>query len=194
MAALDKPDLHPEGQLLPETYHFARGTNDIELLRQAHVGLANLLDASWAARDPELPLKTPYEALVLASIVEKETALESERAKIAGVFVRRLQQGMRLETDPTVIYGLGEAFDGDLRREDLRNDTPYNTYRRAGLPPTPIALASAASLQAALHPEGGDALFFVATAAPDGSHYFSSSYEEHVAAVRRYLNRLREQR
>ncbi|MEE8307473.1 MAG: endolytic transglycosylase MltG, partial [Gammaproteobacteria bacterium] len=145
-------------------------------------------------RDADLPLKTPYEALVLASIVEKETALETERPLIAGVFVRRLDRGMRLETDPTVIYGLGEAFDGNLRREDLRADTPYNTYRRAGLPPTPIALASAASLRAALHPAGGETLFFVATAAPDGSHYFSSSYEEHVAAVRRYLKRLRESR
>lgn len=194
MAAIGKPELHPEGQLLPETYHFARGVTDVELVRQAHQSLVTLLAESWSERDADLPLKTPYEALVLASIVEKETALESERALIAGVFVRRLDRGMRLETDPTVIYGLGMSFDGNLRREDLLADTPYNTYRRAGLPPTPIALASAASLRAALHPAAGDALFFVATASPDGSHYFSASYEEHVAAVSRYLKRLREQR
>ncbi len=194
MVALGKPDLHPEGQLLPETYRFARGTSDVELVSQAHRSLVVLLDQAWPGRDPKLPLNSPYEALVLASIVEKETALDTERAQIAGVFVRRLDRGMRLETDPTVIYGLGDAFDGNLRRRDLRADTPYNTYRRAGLPPTPIALASAASIHAALHPAGGNALFFVATAEPDGSHYFSATYEEHAAAVSRYLNRLRERR
>lgn len=194
MAELGKPDLHPEGQLLPETYRFPRGVSDVEIVRQAHLGLETLLHESWPERNTELPLKTPYEALTLASIVEKETALETERAQIAGVFVRRLNKRMRLETDPTVIYGLGETFDGNLRREDLRADTPYNTYRRAGLPPTPIALASAASIRAALHPADGDAMFFVATGAADGGHYFSSSYEEHVAAVSRYLRRLREQR
>lgn len=194
MSALGKPDLHPEGQLLPETYHFPRGTSDLELLRQAHRALGSLLDEMWANRADDLPLNLPYEALILASIVEKETALDTERAQIAGVFSRRLNMGMRLETDPTVIYGLGESFDGNLRRRDLQADTPYNTYRRAGLPPTPIALASPASLQAALNPAPGDSLFFVATGEGDGGHFFSATYDEHLAAVSRYLKRLKERR
>src|SRR5690606_35674623 len=139
-------------------------------------------------------LSTPYEALILASIIEKETALESERRAIAGVFMRRLKRGMRLQTDPTVIYGLGDSFDGDLRRGDLERDTPYNTYTRFGLPPTPIALASAASIEAAVDPEEGDALYFVATGLPDGSHYFSATLEEHNRAVSRYLERLNQAR
>ena len=194
MAGLGKPNVHPEGQLLPETYHFPRGTSDLALVKQAHQALTSILDEIWPRRAGGLPLDNAYEALILASIIEKETALDSERPEIAGVFVRRLNRGMRLETDPTVIYGLGDGFDGDLRTRDLVADTPYNTYRRAGLPPTPIALASAASLHAATHPAPGDALFFVATGEGDGSHYFSQTYEEHLAAIERYHARLRESR
>jgi len=143
------------------------------------------LDEEWAGRAEGLPLKDPYEALILASIVEKETAVPEERARIAGVFVRRLQRGMRLQTDPTVIYGLGEGFDGNLRKHHLRDRTnPYNTYRHGGLPPTPIALPGRASIHAVLHPAPGDALYFVAKG--DGSHHFSATLEEHARAVRRY--------
>ena len=192
MAALGKPDLHPEGQFLPDTYVFPRGTTDLELLQWAHEALVGHLDAAWANRSPDSVLAEPYEALILASIVEKETALAAERPMISGVFHRRLERGMRLQTDPTVIYGLGDAFDGDLRRRDLTRDTPYNTYTRRGLPPTPIALAGAASIEAAVRPEITDALYFVATGEPDKSHYFSATIEQHNAAVRRYLARLRE--
>ena len=142
--------------------------------------------------DGGLPLASSYEALILASIVEKETALESERARIAGVMIRRLERGMRLETDPTVIYGLGADYDGNIRRRDLQTDTPYNTYTRTGLPPTPIALAGADSIEAVMHPEAGEALYFVATGEPDGSHYFSATLDEHNEAVRRYLQRSRQ--
>jgi UPF0755 protein len=147
-----------------------------------------VLQSLWPARDSGLPFGTPYEALILASIVEKETALASERGQIAGVFVRRLQSNMRLQTDPTVIYGLGTAFDGNLTRAQLREDTPWNTYTRPGLPPTPIALPGLESIEASLHPASGESLYFVAIG--DGSHYFSSTLEEHNQAVRRYqLNR-----
>ncbi len=192
MAELGKPELHPEGQFFPDTYRFPRGTTDVKLMAQAHAALQERLSAAWAQRQPDLPLENPYQALILASIVEKETALDSERAEIAGVFVRRLEKRMRLQTDPTVIYGLGERFDGNLRRRDLNRDTPYNTYTRGGLPPTPIALAGAQSLQAAVQPAAGDALYFVATGAGDGSHYFSATLKDHNAAVMRYLERLRE--
>jgi len=194
MAELGKPDVHPEGQFLPDTYTFPRGTRDVELLGWAHRALERKLDDAWARRTEAVALSTPYEALILASIIEKETALESERRAIAGVFMRRLKRGMRLQTDPTVIYGLGDSFDGDLRRGDLERDTPYNTYTRFGLPPTPIALASAASIEAAVDPEEGDALYFVATGLPDGSHYFSATLEEHNRAVSRYLERLNQAR
>lgn len=194
MKALGSPNLHPEGQFFPDTYLFARGTTDLEFLRIAHRRMQTELEAAWAERAPDLPLTSPYEALVLASIIEKETALEEERPVIAGVFIERLRRGMRLQTDPTVIYGLGEAFDGNLRRGDLQSDTPYNTYTRAGLPPTPIALPGAGSLRAAVRPQVTGALFFVATGKGDGSHDFSRTLEEHQAAVRRYLRELRRRR
>ena len=191
MAALGAPDLHPEGQFLPDTYSFPRGTSDLAVLRMAHVALTQVLDDAWRNRSETGVLETPYEGLVLASIIEKETSLESERALISGVFHRRLMLGMRLQTDPTVIYGLGEGFDGDLTRADLAADTPYNTYTRGGLPPTPIALAGRGSILAAFAPAETEALYFVATGEPDGSHAFSSTLEEHNAAVRRYLDRQR---
>lgn len=194
MARLNKPDMAPEGWFLPETYRFPRGTTDLELLRMAHAAMERALAETWATRADDLPLESPYEALVLASIIEKETGLADERREIAGVFARRLKRGMRLQTDPTVIYGLGPEFDGNLRRADLRADTPYNTYTRHGLPPTPIALPGRAALAAAVNPADGEALFFVATGRPDGSHYFSTTLEEHNRAVARYLATLRERR
>jgi UPF0755 protein len=152
------------------------------------------LQAAWAGRVADLPFDDPYEALILASIIEKETGLDVERERVSGVFVRRLQRGMRLQTDPTVIYGLGEEFGDRLRRADLQRDTPYNTYTRHGLPPTPIALPGLRSLEAAVNPAAGEELFFVATGRPDGSHYFSVTLDEHNRAVARYLQRLRERR
>ncbi len=176
---------HPmEGQLLPETYFYTAGTTDFELIKRAYTALWHYLQTVWPQRDPSLPLKTPYEALILASIVEKETGRADERAKIAGVFIRRLQKGMRLQSDPTTIYGLGEKFDGNLTRADLHRKTPYNTYRIKGLPPTPICLASTASIDAVLHPAPGKALYFVAKG--DGTHVFSETLAEHNRAVRRY--------
>lgn len=184
MNRLGKPGMAPEGWFLPETYRFPRGTSDLEFLRRAHKAMEQYLAGAWENRATDLPLASPYEALILASIVEKETAVPEERGAIAGVFVRRLQKGMRLQTDPTVIYGLGDAFDGNLRRGDLQADTPWNTYTRGGLPPTPIALPGRASIDAVLHPEPGDALYFVSKG--DGSHHFSTTIEEHNAAVRKY--------
>ncbi|HEY8540606.1 MAG TPA: endolytic transglycosylase MltG [Steroidobacteraceae bacterium] len=191
MRAVGKPGVHPEGQFFPDTYHFPRHTPDIEILKLASARMSAELEKAWAERAPDLPLAGPYEALILASIVEKETALDRERPLIAGVFVERLRRGMRLQTDPTVIYGIGANFDGNIRRADLLRDTPYNTYTRAGLPPTPIALPGLESLRAAVRPEVTGKLFFVATGEPDGSHYFSESFAEHQAAVQRYLQRLR---
>jgi len=190
MRKLGAEGLHPEGKFYPDTYSFPRGTTDLEVLRQAYQALNELLATVWEQRQTEV-LKNPYEVLVLASIIEKETALSSERQRIAGVFTRRLRRGMRLQTDPTVIYGLGDRFDGNLTRRDLATDTPYNTYTRAGLPPTPIALPGGAALRAAVAPDNSAALFFVATGDPDGGHYFSTSLEEHEQAVSRYLERLR---
>jgi len=178
---------HPEGWFLPETYQFTRGDSDLDILTRAHRSMRAELDQAWAARAEDLPLKSPYELLILASIVEKETALDSEREEIAGVFVRRLRKGMRLQTDPTVIYGLGEGFDGDIRRRDLEADTPYNTYTRGGLPPTPIAMPGRASLWAAARPADGESLYFVADGR--GGHTFSVTLEEHQAAVNRLLGR-----
>jgi UPF0755 protein len=192
MRALGKPNLHPEGLFFPDTYLFPRNTPDLEILRMAFSRMSAELDKAWSNRAPDLPLASPYEALILASIVEKETALDRERPLIAGVFVERLRRGMRLQTDPTVIYGMGASFDGNIRRRDLVTDTPYNTYTRAGLPPTPIALPGLESLQAAVRPEKTNKVFFVATGDPDGSHYFSATLAEHQAAVQRYLKRLRE--
>lgn len=189
MARLGLAGIHPEGQFFANTYYFPRGTSDAAFLRRAHTAMKSFLDDAWAGRQPGLPLKSPQQALILASIVEKETGEAGERARIAGVFVERLRKGMRLETDPTVIYGMGDDFDGNLRRRDLRTDTPYNTYVRKGLPPTPIAMPSAAAIGAVLHPASDGALFFVAKG--DGSHHFSATYEEHQEAVNRYQKRRR---
>ncbi|MBK1734634.1 aminodeoxychorismate lyase [Halorhodospira abdelmalekii] len=176
---------HPEGLFYPTTYRFPRGTSDRQLLRQAYTEMQRRLAAVWAQRQSGLPLDSPYEALILASIVEREAALAEERPRIAGVFIRRLEKGMRLQADPTVVYGLGDEFEGRLRRADLRRDTPYNTYTRHGLPVTPIALPGSASLQAAVDPAPGDELYFVARG--DGSHHFSKTLEEHNRAVQRYI-------
>lgn len=194
MAALGKSGTHPEGQFFPDTYRFPRDTPALDILRQAHEALEEQLALAWAGYRATSVLQSPYEALILASIIEKETGLAEERQRIAGVFHRRLERGMRLQTDPTVIYGLGADFDGNLRRSDLERDTPYNTYTRAGLPPTPIALPGRAALVAAVDPEPGSELYFVATGRGDGSHYFSTTLEEHNAAVARYLQQIRTSR
>lgn len=184
MARLDRPGRHPEGWFFPDTYHFPAGFTDEAFLRRALTAMEQRLARAWSQRAADLPLDDPYQALILASIVEKETGLTEERPAIAGVFARRLRAGMLLQTDPTVIYGLGAAFDGDLRRRDLVTDTPYNTYTRKGLPPTPIALPGAGALEAAVHPAAGDALYFVADG--QGGHVFSRTLDEHNRAVRRY--------
>jgi UPF0755 protein len=177
-------EAHPEGLFFPDTYHFSPGTSDLKILERAYVTLKSRLEALWAARAPGLPYRTPYDALIMASIVEKETGLESERAMIAAVFVNRLKRQMRLQTDPTVIYGLGAAFDGNLRKRDLETDSPYNTYTRIGMPPTPIAMPGSRALEAALKPAQTDALYFVARG--DGSSAFSSNLDDHNRAVRRF--------
>jgi UPF0755 protein len=184
MAKLGFPDMHPEGRFLPDTYHFPKGTSDLDFLRRAHSAMEQLLAREWASREPDLPLKSPYEALIIASIVEKETGRAEERPEIAGVFIRRLRKGMRLQTDPTVIYGMGQAFNGNIRRSDLRQDTPYNTYVHGGLPPTPISMPGADALHAVLHPADGKSLYFVAKG--DGYHHFSDTLAEHNKAVRKY--------
>lgn len=175
---------HPEGLFLPDTYFFPRGFSDVDLLKRAYWAQKKLLEQLWEKRAPELPLADSYQALILASVVEKETGRAVERPEIAGVFVNRLRLGWRLQTDPTVIYGLGDAFDGDLRRVDLETDTPYNTYTRFGLPPTPIALPSRAAIEAAVKPGATEAMYFVARG--DGTHVFSRTLDEHNAAVRRF--------
>jgi UPF0755 protein len=174
----------PEGLFFPDTYHFARGNSDLRVLRRSHRLMQTHLEAQWAARAPDLPLATPYEALILASIVEKETGREEERPLVAAVFVNRLRKGMLLQADPTVIYGLGETFDGNLRKRDLQADAPYNTYTRTGLPPTPIATPGLASLAVALNPPASDALYFVSRG--DGSSHFSRTLGEHERAVTKY--------
>lgn len=189
---LDYP--HAEGWFFPDTYHFPRGTTDVELLNTAHTLMVEQLADAWAGRAIGTGLNSPYEVLILASIVERESALQSERPQIAGVFSRRLSRGMRLQTDPTVIYGIGPAFDGNLTRRHLGTDTPYNTYMRKGLPPTPIALPSESALRAAVNPDSGNALYFVATGRDDGSHTFTATLEEHNAAVARYLAALRQRK
>jgi UPF0755 protein len=194
MSALGEADLAPEGLFFPDTYLFGKGTNDLDILRQARARMKKELAAAWEGRADDLPFTTPYEALVLASIVERETANPAERPRIAGVFAERLRIGMRLQTDPTVIYGLGPRFDGNLRRADLERDGPYNTYTRAGLPPTPIALPGADSIRAAVRPDARGELYFVATGLPDGTHHFSKTLAEHDQAVREYLKRYRQQR
>lgn len=184
MAALGVPGEQPEGRFYPDTYFFPKGASETSLLRQAHGKMRALLADEWDKRAEGLPFTQPYQALILASIVEKETAVPAERPRIAGVFVRRLQKEMRLQTDPAVIYGLGEQFGGDIRRSDLERDTPYNTYTRSGLPPTPIATPGRDAIHAVLHPEPGSSLYFVAKG--DGSHVFSDSLEEHQRAVNLY--------
>ncbi len=193
-ARLGLPEASPEGWFLPETYRFPRGTSDLELLAQGALAMSRALEQAWAGRADDTLLETPYQALILASIIEKETGLASERARISGVMHRRLRRDMRLQTDPTVIYGLGASFDGNLRRADLERDTPFNTYTRKGLPPTPIALPGNAALLAAVNPADGDELFFVASGDGDGSHVFSVTLEEHNQAVARYVEKLRAQR
>jgi UPF0755 protein len=184
MAAVGSPGMAAEGRFFPDTYLYSRGVSDLTVLRRAHQAMQRQLDAAWAQRAEGVPLRTPDDALVLASIVEKETGVESDRALVAGVFANRLRIGMRLQTDPTVIYGLGEAFDGNLRRIHLETDGPFNTYTRAGLPPTPIALPGAASLRAAVRPQATPAMYFVARG--DGSSVFSATLAEHNRAVDRY--------
>lgn len=188
MARLGRAGEHPEGRFFPDTYHFPKGTTDVEFLKRAYETMERYLAQAWSGRDSNLPLNDSYDALILASIVEKEAGVPDERRRIAGVFIKRLEEGMRLQTDPTVIYGLGASFDGNLRRRDLESDNAYNTYTRAGLPPTPIAIPGAASIDAVMHPVIDGSLYFVAKG--DGSHHFSKTYREHVNAVNRYqLNR-----
>ncbi|WP_266168141.1 endolytic transglycosylase MltG [Dyella subtropica] len=174
----------PEGRFLPETYAYVKGDSDLDILRRAHAAMSKTLESLWPQRDKSLPLATPYDALILASIVEKETGRADERPRIAGVFVRRLQTRMLLQTDPTVIYGMGESYAGNIHKRDLTTDTPYNTYTRPGLPPTPIALPGKPALEAALHPAAGSELYFVARG--DGSHVFSSTLDEHNRNVACY--------
>lgn len=184
MAAIGHEGEHPEGRFLPETWHFPRGMTDVEFYRRAADALDTVLQQAWENRAADLPYDDAYDALIMASIIEKETAVPDERNEIAGVFVRRLKRNMRLQTDPTVIYGLGESYTGDIRYRDLRTDTPYNTYTRSGLPPTPIAMPGRASIEAAMHPAEGDTLYFVAT--EGGRHHFSTTLEEHNRMVRKY--------
>ncbi|ANS85012.1 UPF0755 protein YceG [Vibrio scophthalmi] len=178
-----------EGLFLAETFNYTYGTSDLDILKRSSDKLKSVLDAAWQARQEKLPLKTPYEALILASIIEKETAVESERERVASVFVNRLNKRMRLQTDPTVIYGMGDKYDGNIRKKDLRTPTPYNTYTISGLPPTPIAMAGEASILAALNPENSKYYYFVASG--KGGHVFSKTLAEHNRAVRAYLKQLR---
>jgi UPF0755 protein len=187
MQRLGSPGVDPEGQFLPETYKFPGGTTDVDLLRQAHAALVRELDTAWNERDPALPLRSAQELLIMSSIVERETALPRELGIVAGLYLHRLDIGMRLQADPTVIYGLGDGYDGELHAVDLRTDGPYNTYTREGLPPTPIALPSAAAIRATAHPEKTDAVYFVASGNGDGSHVFSATLVEQNVAVAHYL-------
>ena len=184
MERLGHPGEHPEGRFLPDTYNFTRGTTDIDFLARAWQAMNDQLESAWEEREEGLPFETPEEALILASIVEKETGVAAERPVIAGVFVRRLQKGMLLQTDPTVIYGMGAKFDGNLRLHDLRADTPYNTYTRKGLPPTPIAMPGVDAIHAVLHPAKGKSLYFVAMG--EGKHYFSNTLKQHNLAVDKF--------
>ncbi len=185
MEKLGMPGVHPEGRFFPDTYTYAKGASDLAVLKRAARAMDKRLDAAWAMRSPDTPLKTAKEALFLASIVEKETGKPADRGQIAGVFTNRLRVGMLLQTDPTVIYGLGDKFDGNLRKRDLQTDTPYNTYTRAGLPPTPIAMPGRAALLAAVQPAPTKALYFVARG--DGTSQFSASLDEHNRAVNKFI-------
>ncbi len=184
MTKIGHPGQNPEGRFYPDTYQFPKGTSDAAYLERAYDDMHVHIDSAWQARAANLPYHSPYEALILASIIEKETAQPSERGEIAGVFVRRLQKGMKLQSDPTVIYGLGSSYDGNITYKDLRTDTPYNTYTRYGLPPTPICMPGMASIQAALHPTPGDAMYFVARG--DGTHQFSATLKEQTEAIQKY--------
>ena len=184
MKVLGRPGLHPEGRFFPDTYTYAKGSSDLAVLKRAMRAMDRNLAAVWRQRSPDAPLKTPEQALILASIVEKETGRPGDRSMIAGVFANRLRIGMMLQTDPTVIYGMGDAFDGNLRKRDLQADTPWNTYTRAGLPPTPIAMPGKSALLATVRPAASKALYFVARG--DGSSEFSASLEEHNRAVNKY--------
>lgn len=184
LAAMGAQESHPEGLFFPDTYFFSPGSPDVDVLRRAYQLQQQKLQAAWENRPPDLPYKTPYEALIMASIIEKETGAPEERPLIAAVFINRLKIGMRLQTDPTVIYGLGAKFDGNLRKADLLRDTPYNTYTRGGLPPTPIAMPGEEAIRAALNPASSKALYFVARG--DGTHYFSATLDEHNRAVNQY--------
>lgn len=192
MAALGHPGEHPEGRFFPDTYRFAEGSTDREVLLLAYRQMSELLATAWPGHSRDLPLRNPYEALTLASVVEKETAQARERPLIAGVFVSRLRRGMRLQSDPTIIYGLGAAYDGDIRTRDLHTDGPYNSYTRDGLPPTPICLPGRAAIEASLHPQVDGSLFFVASPEGNGTHIFSKDYASHQAAVQRMLAGQRE--
>ncbi|HSH47556.1 MAG TPA: endolytic transglycosylase MltG [Halomonas sp.] len=185
MARLGREGEHPEGRFFPDTYRYHKGVSDVEILRQSMERMDALLARAWAERDEDLTLETPYEALIMASLIERETGAPEERREIAGVFKRRMQKGMRLQTDPTVIYGMGEAYTGTITRADLREPTPYNTYVIDGLPPTPIALPGLASLEAAVNPAEGETLYFVSRG--DGTHHFSRTLREHNNAVNRYI-------
>ncbi len=191
MAAIGHAGEAPEGRFFPDTYRFASGTTDVELLKLAYAGMRDALAEAWNMRAANLPLQTPEQALVLASMVEKETGLPAERPRIAGVFMARLRKGMRLQSDPTVIYGVGAAYDGHVHERDLTADTPYNTYTREGLPPTPIALPGRAALLAVVRPEETGDLYFVATGDGQGGHHFSATLAEHNLAVQHYVQKLR---
>nr|WP_232916376.1 endolytic transglycosylase MltG [Pseudomonas viridiflava] len=184
MTKIGHPDVFPEGRFFPDTYRYVRGMTDAEVLKQAYARLEEVLDEEWAARAADAPYADSYQALIMASLVEKETGVPQERGQIAGVFVRRLKLGMQLQTDPTVIYGMGERYNGKLTRADLKQATPYNTYVIAGMPPTPISLVGREAIHAALNPVSGDSLYFVAKG--DGSHVFSNDLDAHNAAVREY--------
>ena len=184
MVALGRPGVHPEGRFFPDSYTYAKGSSDLAVMRRAMQAMDKKLDAAWSQRQADTPLKSADEALILASIIEKETGRASDRPLVAGVFTNRLRIGMPLQTDPTVIYGMGEAFDGNLRKRDLQTDTPWNTYTRGGLPPTPIAMPGKAALLAAVQPGQTRALYFVAKG--DGTSHFSPSLEEHNRAVNQY--------
>jgi len=185
MEKLDKQGIHPEGRFFPDTYSYAKGSSDLAVLKRAAKAMDKRLDAAWALRSTDTPLKSRDEALILASIIEKETGKPTDRAQIAGVFTNRLRINMRLQTDPTVIYGLGDAFDGNLRKRDLLADTPYNTYTRGGLPPTPIAMPGKAALLAAVQPATTKALYFVSRG--DGTSEFSANLDDHNRAVNKYI-------
>lgn len=187
LARLGAREPHPEGLFFPDTYLFDKGSSDLDVLRRAYKSMQPRLAAAWEKREATLPVKTPYEMLILASIIEKETGVPTDRPQVAAVFVNRLRRGMLLQTDPTVIYGLGDRFDGNLRKIDLQTDTPWNTYTRPGLPPTPIAMPGLASLQAAAKPPSSNMLYFVARG--DGSSEFSASLDEHNSAVAKYQKR-----